>query len=228
MKVLTVVCSYNTKAFTKRIFDEIGTCKGHDFMILDNSNKPEEIPDFGKVHYMGPENVNFGGMIDWVLSNNELLNNYDFIGIFNNDTFGFSCYHIGVLQKYLDKETGIISFSVSPQYDKHAGNMWTRGTSKRESSFIENIAPYFNTELLKYCQKLVPVQKHGLVDMAFSAISIDRGFKNYIIDEVNFHHIRSGTRKLTGSFDDYANTSGCDLARWIEQNPELKKYDIHG
>jgi hypothetical protein len=219
---LTVICSFNTKEFTRKIYDEIGNCEFHDLLILDNSSIKEEIPDFGNVFHISTGNVNFGGMIDWVI-NSEYVDKYDFIGIFNNDTFGYSCNHIKTLKNYLNNDVGIISFSISREYDKSANCMWTIPNLKsREVVFIENVSPYFNCKLLKYLRKYTPVHRHGLVDVIFSNISVKLGYKNFIIDEVSFHHLRSGCRKLVGSYDEYLRNQAHEMEKWLTNNPDLK------
>ena len=88
-KILIVICSYNTKEYTRRIYEEISQSSLVDVIIVDNSSEEKEIPDFGVCHHIGFENVEFGGMHDYIL-NLPLISEYKFVGIFNNDIFGFT------------------------------------------------------------------------------------------------------------------------------------------
>lgn len=222
-KVLICICSYNTKQYTKRIYEEISCSDAIDVMIIDNSSEEKEIPDFGICHHIGYDNVEFGGMHDYIL-NLSLIWEYKFVGIFNNDIFGFTSDHFQILQKYLNDDSGYISFSVSPEYDKSAGVMYT-GEQKtfREVNFIENIAPIYNIKLLGELKKYSPVNKYGLIDWFMSKKSIKMGMKNIIIDEVFFHHMRSGTRKKTGSFGRYLSQHKVAKREWIKRFPEIEK-----
>lgn len=224
--VLIVICSYNSKEYTRKLYNDI--CSSEDLvdiLILDNSSVTEQIPDFGNVHYMGPENVNFGGMHDWILRS-EYLDEYEFIGIFNNDTFGFSSEHFEYLSDFLDyNKHGIVSFSISDEYDKSANIMWTKSDSEvRESNFIENVCPFYNTKLLKILKQYSPIDSYAMIDKIMSNMSITGGYKNIIIDKFNFHHIRSGVRKQVGNFHTYLREHSSTMNAWKNRSPGILKY----
>ena len=220
--VLVCICSYNTKEYTKRVYEEIAQSDMVDIVIIDNSSEKEEIPDFGKCHHIGYDNVEFGGMHDYIL-NLPLISKYKFVGIFNNDIFGFTKKHFEILEKYLNDENGYVSFSVSPEYDKSAGIMHTDEKKKfRETNFIENIAPFYNIRLLNELKKYSPISKYGLIDWFMSKKSNQMGMKNIIIDEVSFHHMRSGTRKKTGSYQKYKEQHHVCQEEWAKRYPEIK------
>lgn len=229
-KNLIFICSYNSKNYTKKLFDELSFCLEYiDIIIIDNSNIKEEICDFGNCIHIGYENVEFGGMHDYILKM-PIIENYEFIGIFNNDIFGFTSEHFKILQNYLNENTGYISFSISPDVDKavtyaHGGIMKTRENSIfRFSNFIENIAPIYNIKLIKELKKFSPIHKFGLIDYFMSRKSIDMGLNNIIIDNFYIHHVRSGVRKLTGSLQNYYDNGSIETENWKRRFPEIIKY----
>lgn len=224
MKIAIFICSYNSLEYTTRVYNELKDIRSIDLYILDNSSKDNEIPNFNNTIHIGKDNVEFGGMHDWILNWNK-FNDYDFIGIFNNDVFGFTHKHFDVLNSYLTDDIGYISFSISREYDKSANSMWTiPGNKSRQVSFIENVCPIYNKRVLLELKKYSPIHRYALIDYFMSGKSNELGLKNIIIDEVSFNHIRSGVRKLTGSFNDYINKHHIATNEWINKHPELIKY----
>jgi len=227
MRILTCIFSYNTKSFTERILNEFSKSDDHDIIVVDNSSIKEQIPLCENLRYLGEINVEFGGMMDSVLTDTELLNKYEFIGFLNNDTFGWSNDHIIKMRQIVNESIGIYHHSISPEYDKSARTLWPHTNTLRYVNEIENVAPYYNTNLLKTFSKYCPVQKHGLIDVAISGVCRDINLKQVIDDRISIHHMRSGTRKEVGSYNNYINTAGIDLERWQVQFPELRKYNLH-
>lgn len=229
MKILTIIFSYNSKSYTERILKEFNKNDDHDIVVCDNSNIEEEIPNLENLIHIGPENVNFGGMIDAMLLKWDYLSNYDYIGFLNNDTFGWSNSHIKLMKEFLtsDNNIGIYHHSISRNTDKAARTLWPVSNSTRLVDYIENVAPYYSIKLLDNFRKFVPVQRHGLIDIAISGVCKDIGMKQIIDDRLSIEHIRSGVRKKVGSMDDYLNTAGVDLERWQTQFPQLRKYNLH-
>lgn len=229
-KILIAICSYNSKNYTKRLYEELIQSEQYlDIIIIDNSNKEEEICDFGNVHFIGKENVEFGGMHDYTI-NLPLIEDYNFVGIFNNDIYGFTQDHFVTLQKYLNRKNGYISFSISSEVDKaveysHNGIMKNKQNSVyRTTNFIENVAPIYNLALINELKKYCPIHKFGLIDFFMSRKSNELGLDNIIIDEHYFHHIRSGTRKIVGSLQYYLDNGTLETQRWKSRFPEISKY----
>jgi hypothetical protein len=152
------------------------------------------------------------------------IHSYDYVGIFNNDIFGFTEKHFEVLQNYLNSDVGYISFSISPEYDKFANIMYPLSSTYREVNFVENVAPIYNIKLLNELLKYRPIHKYALIDKFMSSRSNELGMKNIIIDEVSFHHLRSGVRKEVNTFDQYIRNHSFETNKWIEAHPELIKY----
>lgn len=222
-KILIIICSYNSKKHTKRVYDELKNISNIDLLVVDNSSSVDLVSNFEPFIHIGTENVEYGGMHDFIL-NMDKIYYYDYVGIFNNDTFGFTEKHFQVLDKYLNLSVGYISFSISPEYDKSANIMYPTTKSFREVGFIENIAPIYNVQLLKELSKYMPIHKYALIDKFMSSRCNELGLKNIIIDEVSFHHLRSGVRKEVNSFEQYIKNHIDETNKWISEYPELRKY----
>jgi hypothetical protein len=222
-KVLIILCSYNSKNHTKKVYDELKNIQNIDLMVLDNSSSVDLISDFDPYIHIGFENVEYGGMHDYILGMDK-IHSYDYVGIFNNDIFGFTEKHFEVLQNYLNSDVGYISFSISPEYDKFANIMYPLSSTYREVNFVENVAPIYNIKLLNELLKYRPIHKYALIDKFMSSRSNELGMKNIIIDEVSFHHLRSGVRKEVNTFDQYIRNHSFETNKWIEAHPELIKY----
>jgi hypothetical protein len=222
-KILIIVCAYNSKNHTKKVYDELKDVPNIDLIILDNSSSTDLISDFGPYIHIGFENIEYGGMHDFIL-NMDKIYSYKYVGIFNNDIFGFTKNHFEVLEKYLKDDVGYVSFSISPEYDKFANIMYPTTKTFREVNFVENVAPIYNIKLLKELSKYSPIHKYALIDKFMSLRCNELMMKNIIIDEVSFHHLRSGVRKEVNSFERYINNHLIETNIWIEKYPELKKY----
>lgn len=222
-KVLIIVCSYNSKNHTKKIYDELKDVSNIDLLILDNSSSKDLISNFDPYIHIGFENVEYGGMHDYIL-NMSRIHSYEYVGIFNNDIFGFTSKHFQVLEKYLNLDVGYVSFSISPEYDKFANIMYPLTDTFREVNFIENVAPIYNVKLLNELSRYMPIHKYALIDKFMSCRSNELGLKNIIIDEMSFHHLRSGVRKEVNTFDQYIQNHSNETNKWIELYPELIKY----
>jgi hypothetical protein len=222
-KILIIVCAYNSKNHTEKLYNELKEVKNIDLLIVDNSSSPELISNFEPFIHIGFENVECGGMHDFIL-NMDLINNYDFVGIFNNDIFGFTNSHFEAVHRYLADDVGYCSLSISPQYDFRAGIMQPVTSTVRESHFIENVAPIYNIKLLKELKKYMPIHKFALIDIFMSIKSLEGGMRNIIIDELSFHHLRGGVRKQVGSFNRYMSDHTAAYVDWLEAHPDLKHY----
>lgn len=222
-KVLIIVCSYNSKNHTKRVYDELKNVSNIDLLILDNSSSTELVSNFEPFIHIGTKNVEYGGMHYFIL-NMDKIYSYDYVGIFNNDTFGFTEKHFQILDRYLNPTIGYISFSIFPEYDKFTNIMYPTTKSFREVGFIENVAPIYNVQLLKELSKYMPIHKYALIDKFMSSRCNELGLKNIIIDEVSFHHIRGGVRKEVNTFDQYVSNHVNETNKWIDKYPELTKY----
>jgi hypothetical protein len=222
-KILIIICSYNSKNHTKKVYDELKLVSNIDLMVLDNSSSLNLISNFDPFIHIGTENVEYGGMHDFILNMNKIYD-YEYVGIFNNDIFGFTQEHFNILEKYLNSEVGYISFSISSKYDKFANIMYPITNSFREVNFIENVASIYNIRLLKELSKYVPIHKYALIDKFMSSRCNELGLKNIIIDEISFHHLRSGVRKEVNTFDQYILNHVDETNKWISKYPELRKY----
>lgn len=222
-KILIIICAYNSKNHTEKLYNELKEVKGIDLLVVDNSSSADLISNFEPHMHIGFENVEYGGMHDFIL-NLDMIYNYDFVGIFNNDIFGFTNKHFEAVHKYLADDIGYCSLSISPLYDASAGIMYPRTSTFREVHFVENVAPIYNIALLKELKKYMPIHRFALIDIFMSIKSIECGKKNIIIDEASFHHLRSGVRKQTGSFDRYMREHTAAYAEWLRAYPGLKDY----
>ncbi len=222
-KVLIIVCSYNSKNHTEKLYNELKNVENIDLLIVDNSSSKDLISNFNPYIHIGFENVEYGGMHDFIL-NMDSIYSYDFVGIFNNDIFGFTNKHFEIMHRYLNDDVGYCSFSISPLHDKGGRTMYPVTQSFREVDFIENVAPIYNVKLLKELKKYMPVHKYAFVDKFMSMKANENGMKNIIIDEISFHHLRSGVRKEVGSFERYMATHVAETENWIKAYPELRKY----
>lgn len=222
-KILIIICAYNSKNHTEKLYNELKEVKGIDLLVVDNSSSADLISNFEPFIHIGFENVECGGMHDFIL-NMELINNYDFVGIFNNDIFGFTNNHFEALHRYLAEDVGYCSLSISPVHDARAGIMHPVTSTFREVHFIENVAAIYNIKLLKELKKYMPIHRFALIDIFMSIKSIELDMRNIIIDEVSFHHLRGGVRKQTGSFEIYMRDHTAAYNKWLEEHPSLKNY----
>ena len=55
-KVLIILCSYNSKNHTKKVYDELKNIQNIDLMVLDNSSSVDLISDFDPYIHIGFEN----------------------------------------------------------------------------------------------------------------------------------------------------------------------------
>lgn len=182
MKLLSAIFSYNSPEMTSRVYNEIAG-EGHDTIVVDNSSSSDMIPKLNNVHHLGYDNVEFGGMIQWLMANEELIKGYDFVGFLNNDTYGYDNSHIQSLHEFLSPDIGIAHWSLH-NTDPHAGALLhDSGNDTRDTSFIENVCPYYNINLIREFRNYFPLHKYGCIDIVISKKSLAMGYRNIVINK---------------------------------------------
>lgn len=225
MNYLIFIMSHNTKELTDYVYTTLKK-QTDNVRVLENSYLNERKFLNDDTIDFGPENIGMGGFYDYVIDNYGDLNDY-FIGIFNNDIFNIPEDYIEKITKYLSPEYGIIHSALDDAGCPYPHMFKNPSTNSRVVPFIETVAPFFNTKILKEMQKFVPTHYYGWTDVPMSKISLKLGLKNIIVDEITISHERSGVRKrmeeIDGSLTKFWSEVGQTLNEWKEKHPELKK-----
>ena len=101
--------------------------------------------------------------------------------------------------------------------------MIKQGICCRDVRHVETIATYFNTKLFDEFCKYIPTDYYGILDIAFSAVSLDKGFNNRVVDIVSISHMLSGGRLMAGTKEDYLLNNSKTHAEWMSRCPELNR-----
>lgn len=220
MKTLTVIFSFNTPRRTHRCYNELllRNPSWNRLLVLDNSSR-RNVARTPHTHWIGDGNIGHGGMIDWVLRQN--LDQYDFVGMINNDTFDYVPGFVSQLLSRAGHDTGIISPSIKP-----GGSMWstmlhdTRAAA-RPHNFIETIAPWYSRPLLQEMRKLCPFEYFGQIDRAVSVVSCRLGLQNIIVNKLAITHEAGIGRTELGTVHDYHSRWRQSVKAWHDAHAEI-------
>jgi GT2 family glycosyltransferase len=224
MKYCSIIISYNSAPLTQKVYDELKKGKEHDIFVIENSSSEDKMFKGEGVIDLGRGNLGYGGCCDYIFSNT-MFREYDFVGILNNDIFDIPENYIEVLENYMAPDVGMLSSSI-----KEGGTSWPSMRQihwkHREVLHVETIATYFNIKLFDEFCKYIPTDYYGILDVAFSAVSNSKGFKNVVVDAVVIGHMLSGGREMAGTKSDYLDKNQKAHDEWMARCPELRKlYD---
>lgn len=221
MKILSVICSYNTKKMTETIYNELKAISGHDVMVLENSTTEDQIFQSPDTVDLGRVNVGFGGFRDYIFSE-DLFRRYDFVGVWNNDVHDVPKDYIEKISQYMADDTGIISSAINDD-----GTGWKHmrkiGEGAREVEHVEDMAAYFNTKLFPVVQSYCPFPYWGVLDIILSSIYKKNWYELLICDDVTVIHDLSGARKEIGTVEEYLKKFPAELTGWLDKYPEIKQ-----
>ena len=227
MKIATVVCSYKSKPLTRRCYDQLRRVGGHDLYVLENSPTEAESFMVPETVHMGPENVGYGGMHDFIFKDPR-FRQYDFVGIFNNDIYDIPSDFLEKLLPHFADDVGMIS----PSFNKE-GTGWPhmrqlRGDGYREVGHVEDMAAYLNTTLFDKLTSFCPMQYYGILDVQLSRLYAKYGYRLLVIDDMQIGHMLAGAREMAGTKQEYIVRSSEEMNKWHENNPEVKEiYDAY-
>lgn len=229
MEICTIICSYNTAEMTDGIVKALLKGKKHDIFVLDNSSTEGQVYKNSDIEVidLGRENIGFGGMHDYIFREPK-FRKYDFVGIFNNDIYDIPENYLETIEKNLDGSEGIVS---SAFHKDGSGweQMWRiHKDGKRQVFHIEDIACYFNTQLFNKFAEFIPYHFYGTQDIVLSELAKEKGYKLYVIDDVEIGHMLAGARRNAGVLKEYLNGNSTSQTNWFEIYPEIKYlYDRH-
>lgn len=229
MNVLTVIFSFNTPARTHRCYNELSlnNPSWNKLVVLDNSTEHAKVCWTPDTIWLHPENRGHGGMIDYVLDHfkQEILDHeFDYVGMLNNDTYG---YHPRFMERLLpilqQPDMGIVSPAILP-----GGSCWPcmtydpqNPTMFRASNFVETIAPWYSQSLLRQFFALQPMEWFGHIDRAVSILARKSSLRNVVVDDLPITHEAGKGRDELGTREDYINRWRHTVADWYAAHPEI-------
>jgi len=218
MKILHIICSYNSKNLTERLYKEL-LPQTKDLIVLENSSTPELMFESPHTKDLGRKNIGFGGMHDYIWANEE-YKKYDYVAIWNNDVYGIPADFCNRLPNYLHNGIGMAVPALNPE-----GTGWfhmrKKGNWIRETQHGEDAVGIFNTKLFPIFEMYSPMDFFGILDVTLSMLSKEEGYTNIIIDALPVTHMLSGARKEAGVNDTYTRESASSLHRWHNQFPHI-------
>lgn len=220
MKSLTVIFSFNSPRYTHRCYNEllIGNPSWNELLVLDNSSR-KSVARTPHTTWIGDGNIGHGGMIDWVLRQD--LEQYDYVGMINNDTHGYAPGFVKRLLSYVDSRTGIISPAIH-----QGGSIWSTmlhdpRVSVRSHNFIETIAPWYSRPLLQQMRKLCPYEYYGQIDRAVSILSCRAGLENLLVHALPITHVTNIDPVNTDVVSDDYQQWIYEVKAWYDSRPEI-------
>jgi len=226
MRYIIYIMSYNSKENTEQLYSELKK-QNANVKVLENSSTEEQLFKSEDTIDLGRENIGVGGFYDYVLNN--ISDDIDFYGIFNNDVMGLSDNFIESIISSFKPDIGIIHpeiiGDITHPYQSKIGEIYGNNTY----NFIENVLPFYNYNLLLRYKELLsePIRQHfyGWMDKVLSNISNEMGFYNIILSGCNATHDRSGVRKsIKNNYNDYVRNSEGTYRQFLNDNPNLIKY----
>jgi GT2 family glycosyltransferase len=220
MKYCTIIISYNSAPLTQRVYEELKKGKKHDIYVIENSSSEDKMFKCEGLIDLGRQNLGYGGCCDFVFSDAR-FRQYDFVGILNNDVFDIPEYYVQALEKYMNEDTGLLSSAIQDNGTSWAQMRQVNKAGCRDVLHVETIATYFNTKLFDEFCKYIPTDYFGILDVAFSAVSASKGFKNRVVDDVVIGHMLSGGREMSGKKQEYLDKNKQAHDEWMARCPNL-------
>ncbi len=220
--------SYNSKDRTSYVYRTLKS-QNANVKVLENSSHEDLMFASEDTIDLGRANLGTGGFYDYILNN--ITEEFQFYGIFNNDIFNISDNFIEEHLANFGEEVGIIHSQLDDQIFKirQIQYLLTSNNCSSSYSFVENVIPFYNYKLLKYYSNLLtkPIKQHfyGCMDIILSNISNEIGLQNIIINNCIASHERSGVRKsISGNYEDYKKNGTKDYQDFLQRNPNLIIY----
>lgn len=220
--------SYNSKDRTSYVYRTLKS-QNANVKVLENSSHEDLMFVSEDTIDLGRANLGTGGFYDYILNN--ITEEFQFYGIFNNDIFNISDNFIEEHLANFGEEVGIIHSQLDDQIFKirQIQYLLTSNNCSSSYSFVENVIPFYNYKLLKHYSNLLtkPIKQHfyGCMDIILSNISNEIGLQNIIINNCIASHERSGVRKsISGNYEDYEKNGTKDYQDFLQRNPNLIIY----
>lgn len=219
------ILSHNSKEYTKSVYDSL--IKQHpNVFVLENSYVENERFQNENTIDFGSENIGAGGFWDFLITKYADKDDF-FVGIFNNDITNISEDLYEKASKFFTPDVGIIS----PVLDDPGcpyQSMFKSGDDFRKVDFIETVAVFINSRVLRELKDSIPVHYWGWLDVISSKISNHLNLDNIMLDTCSVTHERSGIRKkmedIDRNYSIYMSNAERDYNLWIEKNPYLNKF----
>lgn len=219
--------SYNSKDRTSYVYSTLKS-QNANVKVLENSSSEELMFKCEDTIDLGRDNLGVGGFYDYVMNN--IVENIEYYGIFNNDIFNISDNLVEEYTKHFSDNIGIIHSSLNDyHFEQNQRAYFSQKNGLFLYKFIENVIPVYSYKLLnKYLSLLSkPIKQHyyGCVDIILSNISNQMNLDNIIINNCIASHERSGVRKsIEGNYEDYANNGRKAYDDFLNKNPNLYPY----
>jgi len=221
MKTAYCVISYNSKEFTDYVVNALLSQTPHVYVVDNSDDKENRYSGPAKTHYIDG-NVGYGGCFDAVLRSN-LVTQYDFVGVFNNDIQNIPSNFVQVMECRLTPTTGIAHPGLLDTGCPYPHMRYNPKVPVVSCLHVENVCPVYSSSVLMEYSKYRPSHYYGWIDYAISAVSKQMGLENIVVNETYVSHLRSAVRKKTGNYSEYTNKSTSTYLEWISKRPQLKE-----
>ena len=226
MKMAICIVSHNSKDYTNYVVDSL-LSQQSDVFVVDNSTIDDlKYTGSARTHYIVGANVGYGGCFDAILRSN-LIDDYEFVGVFNNDLLEIPTDFCTKLHGHLSEEIGIIHPGLRDDGCPYPNMRLDPSQTIKYCTHIENVCPVYSSLVLKEYKKYTPSHYYGFIDYALSAVSIGMGLKNLVVNDTSVKHLRSAVRKslesTTKNFSDYTSKADRTYVTWINERPDLKR-----
>jgi hypothetical protein len=193
--------------------------------VVENSDIPERKFFNEDTIDLGDENIELGGVFDYIIENYSDLEN-TFIGIWNNDLLDIPDNYMECLKPYFRDDVGCVSSSLNDAGCPYPGHSTNPEIDFHELDVIEGVCPFYNSLLLREFRKYTPINKAAFLDYYICKKGTQMGLKNIIVHTTFLTHIRSGVRKeleeINQNFTRWKNFIVPEYNEWLERFPELK------
>lgn len=218
--------SYDSKNRTSYVYEKLKSQKAN-VKILENSSSEDLMFNSEDTIDLGRKNIGVGGFYDYVINN--INENINFYGIFNNDITDISNNFIEEHIKNFSDNIGILHSNLNDQTFIDSQARFIKDINLNTYSFIENVIPFYSYALLNKYSSLLskPIKQHyyGFMDKLLSNVSNEMNLNNIILKNCIATHERSGVRKsIDGNYQDYILNTRRTYDDFIKQNPNLNKY----
>lgn len=219
------ILSHNSKQYTKSVYDSLIQQHQNVFVLENSYIESEKFQNENTIDF-GSENIGVGGFLDFLITKYSDKDDF-FVGIFNNDITNISEDLYKNASKFFTPDVGIISPSLNDPGCPYP-EMFKIGDDFRKVQFVENVAVFVNSRILRELKDSIPVHYWGWVDVICSKISNYLKLDNIILDNSSITHERSGVRKkmedVDKNYSTYMSKADQDYNLWIEKNSYLNKF----
>lgn len=215
---------------TKKVVNSLS--EQADILVIENSTFDDlRFTDDSncKIKDLGSDNIGYGGCLDYILQS-EIVDNYEFVGIFNNDIFDIPSDFIEKQSIFLNDNIGIVHAGLIDAGCPYGWMIYRQNSPSivcMPESFIENVAPIISSKVLKEFSKYTPTHYYGHVDKELNCISASLNLINIVTNDTHLSHMRGGVRDSLQIIDnnklDYFENWKKTKDEWLNNNPAIKK-----